>query len=468
MMDSNGIWSSGRLAEPVRKVVTGLENQVWGVPVAVWVLVLGALLLRLVAQWAIAGPDLVSASESGIIAQNWVSGRGYTFDLYGYRVEQPLEAFMPPLFTAVLAFCLLTPWPAAVFGIFQVVLSSLTVLLVYLIAERLAGRLVALVAGALTAVYPTFLVLADQPTVPVLNTFLLGSWLYASLRLVESRERKWAVLAGVLLGLGVLSRPAFIGLLVVVLLVLWINRFEGEKSWCRPAIVVVGIMVLTVAPWLIRNTWVLGRVTTVSTNGGFNAWIGNNPFTTGSCFDVVVPDLEAYSGEIVPVARDRTIVEVKPYPLPLELGDGITELEELELDRAFYQEAVSFIRQNPGRWLGLLGRKLVGLWWFRQNVGRSSGFYEDAWILPYQILYAIVLSLAVVGLFLSSRHWRRYLLLYGMFAYLSVAYLVYHVITRYRWEMEPYLLIFTSLAIVRILEKLGGRLLRGRALSTPV
>ena len=106
-----------------------------GIPHLVWGMALVALLLRLVALWVFHGPDLVSASESGITAANWVSGQGYTFDLYGYRMEQPLQSFMPPLFTAVIASCLLTPWPELSMGLVQVLLSSLTVLLVYLIAS---------------------------------------------------------------------------------------------------------------------------------------------------------------------------------------------------------------------------------------------------------------------------------------------------------------------------------------------
>lgn len=461
MMRSSGFQSSELSGRPAQKAA-GLWHRVWGVPAVVWLLVLGAFLLRLVAMWAIDGPDLISASESGLTAQNWVSGRGYTFDFYGYRVEQPLQSFMPPLFTILIAACLLTPWPAAVFGIVQLVLSSVTVLLVFLIAERLADPVVASVAALLSAVYPPFLVLADQPTIPVLNTFLLGLWLYFSLRLMESLERKWAALVGLTLGLTVLSRPAFIGLSAVLLLALWFNRHETGRNWWKPAVVVVGVLCLTVAPWVIRNGWVLGRFPVVSTNGGFNAWIGNNPFTTGSCFDVVVSDLEAYAGEAVTVSGDRTVVEVKPYPLPLSLGNVVSDLGEVELDNAFYRVAFSFIRENPGSWLGLLGRKLVGLWWFRENVGRSSGFYEESWILPYKVLYAIVLILVAAGLVLSARHWRRYLLLYGMCVYLSVAYLVYHVITRYRWEMEPYLLISASLGIVQILRKGDGWLTRNR------
>jgi hypothetical protein len=427
-----------------------------GLPRQVWVLLAVAVCLRVAALGVLDGPDLVSASESGLTAANWVAGQGYTFDFYGYRADHPLQSFMPPLFTALVAACLVMPWPAVAFGAIQVALSSLTVLLVYLIAARLAGPTVGLVAAALTAVYPPFLVLVDQPTVPVLNTFLLALWLWATLGLIDRGGWRWAVMAGLALGLNVLSRPSTIGLLGVMFAGLWLGREgAGRKGWWRPVWPAVAVMGLVVAPWLIRAAAVHGHFVWISTNGGFNFWNGNNPFTTGSCFDVRVADLAAYSGEVVAVAEGVTIAQVKPYPLPLELRDQVGALDEVALDRALYGASLAFIRAEPGRWLGLLTQKLVSLWWFRPNVGRSSGFYQEAWIAPYQILYTGVLIGAVAGLGLSLKRWRRYAVVYGLLAYLTLVYVAYHAITRYRWEIEPMLLMLGALALVTGWRALG-------------
>ena len=435
-----------------------------------WVLLAVAVCLRLAALIVFHGPDLVSASESGLTAANWVAGRGHTFDFYGYRAANPLQSFMPPLFTAVVAACLATPWPEIAFGIVQVTLSSLTVLLVYLIAARLAGPAVGLAAAVLTAVYPPFLILVDQNTVPVLNTFLLALWLWATICLIDQGGRHWAALAGLALGLNILSRPSTVGLLGVMFVGLWLRRkgYAGplaavpqrersgqpkewttrSKNWWRPAIMVAAVMGLTVAPWLARDLLVHRRFVWISTNGGFNFWVGNNPFTTGSCFDVVIADLAAYSGDAVAAPDGATIVQVKPYPLPLELRDAAATLDEVALDRALYGASLAFIQAQPRRWLGLLAQKVVSLWWFRPNIGRSSGFYEESWIFPYQALYTGILIAAAAGLVLSLKHWRRHVVPYGMLAYLTGVYVAYHAITRYRWEMEPYVLVLAALALV--------------------
>ena len=440
----------------------GLGRTALGIPYLAWGLLLVAMLLRLVALGVFHGPDLIPASESGLTAANWVAGQGYTFDLYGYRTEHPHQSFMPPLFTTIVAGCLLTPWPEVVFGLVQVLLSGLTVLLVYLIGSRLAEPSVGILAAAFSAAYPPFLVLVDQPTVPVLNTFLLGLFVWFSIRLLQSLDLKWALLAGLTLGLCVLSRPAFAGLLGILLFALWLARVHSSGRGWRAAILVTAVAALTISPWLIRNWWVQGRPVGVSTNGGFTFWNGNNPFTTGFGFDVVIDDLQAYSGEIVEAAEGTEIVEVKPYPLPLEMRDSVGSLDEVELGWAFYEAALGYIRQNPGRWAVTMLQKAVGLWWFRPNIGLSSGFYQEAWILPYKILYSIVLLLTVVGLAISFREWRSYVLLYGIFVYLTVAYVAFNVITRYRWEMKPYLFIFTALALVQV----GRWLVKRRAWSS--
>jgi hypothetical protein len=424
-----------------------IEQTVGGIPHLVWVLFGLALLLRLLALWLFHGPGLVDASESGLTAANWVAGRGYTFDFYGYRPAVPLHSFMPPLFTALVAGCLLTPWPEVLFGAVQILLSSLTVLLVYLLGAQVADHPVGVLAAALTAAYPPFLVLADQPTVPVLNTFLLLLWLWTAGELARAPGLGKAARVGLVLGLNMLSRPSALGFLALTLLALWLSR-EARGWRLRAAAVLTGVLALTLAPWLIRDARLHGRFVWISTNGGFTFWNGNNPFTTGSAFDVVIADLAAYSGETVAAPPGVDIVQVKPYPLPLELRASVTTLDEVALDRALYRAAWAFIREQPQRWLALLAQKATSLWWFRPNIGRSSGFYEDAWILPYQVLYVLVLIPALAGLGLAGRHGRCYLLIYGLLVYQTLAYVAYNVITRYRWEMEPCLLILASLAVV--------------------
>jgi len=192
----------------------------------------------------------------------------------------------------------------------------------------------------------------------------------------RSGGRRWAVLTGLTLGLNILSRPSSIGLVGSCFSACGCEPGGTEKKGRKAApgiggarpIMVVATMSLTVAPWLARDLLVHHRPVWISTNGGFTFWNGNNPFTTGSAFDVRTADLAAYSGEIVSAPDGAPIVQVKPYPLPLELRDTVATLDEVALDRALYSASVAFIQGHPGRWLGLLAQKVVSLWWFRPTL----------------------------------------------------------------------------------------------------
>jgi len=125
-----------------------------------------------------------------------------------------------------------------------------------------------------------------------------------------------------------------------------------------------------------------------------------------------------------------------------------------------YLAGLQFIRENPRQWLELEGRKLVSFWWFRPNIGRSRAdlgeyglVYDSRWIMPYKILYAGVLFFFLVGIVLSVSRWRIYSLFYFLFVYLTVVYVGFEVITRYRWEIEPFMLILATTAAWYIVQR---------------
>jgi len=191
-----------------------------------------------------------------------------------------------------------------------------------------------------------------------------------------------------------------------------------------------------------------------STNAGMTFWNGNNPFTTGSGWDVYVERLRAYTGRPLLAYPTQGIVATARYPLPKELEIQVGWLDELELDRRLFQAGVAFIQNQPRLWLNLTVQKLVSFWWFRPNIGTVRRLYDPEWILPYQALYALLLPLTVSGIILSFKQWRKYSLFYICFAYFTGAYVTFNVVTRYRFEIEQFLLFFASLALT---QRIGRR-----------
>jgi hypothetical protein len=126
----------------------------------------------------------------------------------------------------------------------------------------------------------------------------------------------------------------------------------------------------------------------------------------------------------------------------------LASLSETELDAALFRAGVDYIRQNPMEWLALLLVKLKGFWWFRTHIGFQ---YDESWTQYYAVVYVVLIALLIPGLIVSLRRWRSFMLLYFLLAYYTITYVAFQVQTRYRWEIEPYLLIFAALTADQVL-----------------
>jgi hypothetical protein len=99
--------------------------------------------------------------------------------------------------------------------------------------------------------------------------------------LLVREPQQWAshMLAGVVFGWATLIRPTALFVPFIVLFALTIMR-QRPRDWnvtIARALVVAGCLAATIAPWTYRNYKTFGTFVLVSTNGGENLLIGNNP-----------------------------------------------------------------------------------------------------------------------------------------------------------------------------------------------
>jgi hypothetical protein len=419
-------------------------------------MLLVALVLRLGVAFFLPPPDdFMHLMEPGRTATNLVAGRGYTFDFYGARPERPLQAGWPPLHPWLIALSLYFADPALAYGLFQALLGTLTVWLLYRLAKAMAGWRVGLLAGWAGALYPSQVLLVGQPHSTILHACCLVAILLACWGVLQRPTVPLALLTGGLVGVFCLGRPQGVLLVPLILGWLWLNRVRGWPLW-RASIWLAVATAVVILPWCVRNSLLLGSPTFISTNGGATFWNGNNPFTTGSGHDVYADKLAEYRG----IERDPSLPDVyqhpEPYTFPPDVEVRMATMPELELDRAGYRAGLDYIRQYPADWSKLEMQKLVSFWWFRPNLG-SNPLYRGVWTNPYRVQYALVLVLTVIGLAISARQWRRYALLYAVLALSTVIHLAFNVLTRYRWEIELLMLIFAALAVDAIWQRAASR-----------
>jgi len=342
------------------------------------VLIFAAVLRIGVVGWKL--ENLSTDTDSYLaIAKNLLAGEGFC------SVPGRPTAFRPPLypiFVAVCTFC------GGTFGLaaMQIVLGTATCGLAWVFASRLQlserARLLATVA---VAVDPLLLLYTSHAMTETLVTFLVTLLLVI---VAGENSMRRSVLTGVVFGLAVLCRPslwAFGALAVAGLLIRHLRGKSDEslRSTLLHRVIPTALtLLITVAPWVIRNTFVFGHPILMTTHGGYTLLLANNPVF----FREVVGGGRVWSGQTFErwqSETDRQIAEM-----------GISEVDELGRDRAMRELVVRSIQQNPG-------------WFARSCVTRAFRFWgltPQAILIIWPVRYAVaawylaVFSLLVVGL----------------------------------------------------------------------
>ena len=158
----------------------------------------------------------------------------------------------------------------------QVLLSTLTALLVYRIGRREWGERAGFWAGFFVAFYPSQIAFSHLLWAETLFTTLIV--LAFERLLVLDREGRLgsAVVAALALAGAALTRSTALGLLAVS--VVWLARRRRETMGLRSAAVVGAAALLAVACWSLPASMRAGCFVVVDLNGPFNLWSGNNPW----------------------------------------------------------------------------------------------------------------------------------------------------------------------------------------------
>ncbi|MGI8864785.1 MAG: ArnT family glycosyltransferase [Solirubrobacteraceae bacterium] len=138
----------------------------------------------------------------------------------------------------------------------EAVLATFTVGMIGLLALQVAGRVAALIALAIAAVYMPLVLVGVSLLSESLFLPLMLAATNCALRARASRHPyRWIAAAGLFSGLAALTRGNGIVLGLALAVVVWTRR--PRRSW-RSAlgpVVLLLVMSLTIAPWTIRNAY---------------------------------------------------------------------------------------------------------------------------------------------------------------------------------------------------------------------
>jgi 4-amino-4-deoxy-L-arabinose transferase-like glycosyltransferase len=239
----------------------------WLAPAAI---VLLALVLRVGAVVADTGyAPGNDALEYDYLARSIAAGDGYPQS--GYLLQGGPTAIRGPGYPYLLGAVYALSGDSLTAGRFtSAALGALSVLLLYLIAKRLWGRRIGLLAAALAAVFPPLvLVSRDLVSESLFISLELGALLCVLNFRRSGGALRWAAAAGALCGLAALTRNTGIALLLPLMLGVWTLR-RRPGSLAAPAIL-LGCSLLVVVPWLLRDESEFGRFVPITTSSGFAA-----------------------------------------------------------------------------------------------------------------------------------------------------------------------------------------------------
>lgn len=293
---------------------------------------------------------------------------------------------------------------------------------IYRVTLHYFGHFAALIAVGLMVAWP----ISIQFTTVYASEVLFALCIVAALAIWCQGPRNGIVRAlvwGVMLCLATYVRPTALPILAMLPVLEFVAE-KDLKASLLSFVVVFCIAVLLFAPWVTRNQRVFGAPILVSANFGVNLWMGNNPKSNGGYMQL--PDIK--------------------FP------------NEVERDRFYKNEAIEFIKANPGEYLKLAVRRAVmtydretiGVAWNEPALRKLMG---ERGLMAMKLVstayWWVMLGLGACGVFLLLRKdWTN---LFHPLVVVSGFFFMVPILTvgqdRYHMPLNPFLAMFAAVAL---------------------
>jgi len=366
------------------------------------VVLLFALIVRLFFMWIYPDQNFPDAVAYKTIGQEIFSGQIITNNTY-----MPLY----PIWSYLTG-------GGSIQILMDIFISVASVWLVFSLSLLLfENRFSALLSSAISALYPHFLFYSVSGLTEVFYTFLL---LFSFLLFY----RKKFIIAIIISVIAILVRPT-LDFLNPILIVLFVG-FVHSSGW-RSVVKYLGIYFITyvvlLSPWWMHQYQKYGEFIRLNLADGIVLYSGNNPLNkTGGGIVGTDVDMSSFANEKNLVIRNKKMKTA----------------------------AIEYIVVNPGHFIELAGLKFLRFW----RLWPHTQHYQQWYVVAASLLsYGLILFLAI-GFMLRSggRHFRKLLPIIALFGYLTLVHMVTIGSIRYRFPLEPFLIIFASYFVVDVLK----------------
>ncbi|MFH0931606.1 MAG: tetratricopeptide repeat protein [Candidatus Zixiibacteriota bacterium] len=321
----------------------------------------------------------------------------------------------------------------------QHLIGSFSVILIYFLSRKLFNRKVACLSAFFAAIYGIFIYFENEFLLDFLLVFFGVLLILLLYRTKENPKKSGFLLAGLVSGLFAITRPNI--LIFIPFVLLWIFlllKFDLKKKLVYSLFFLLGFILLII-PVSFRNYLVGKDFVLISSQGGINFYIGNNPEADGtSAFLPPYGDDWEYQDAVYEVQK-----ATNKLPQPSEVSDY------------YFKKGMDFATHSPAKFLSLFIKKLY-LFWNSFEISNNQDIYffrrYSALIRILSLGFWLIGPLSLLGIAHSLKSWKRYFLpLSFIFSY-SFSVLLFFVSSRFRLPVLPFLIIFSSFAIIQLYE----------------
>jgi 4-amino-4-deoxy-L-arabinose transferase-like glycosyltransferase len=374
-----------------------------------------------------------------IVEGEWIGKDVFYFDpLYPYLLALSFKVFGYNLF---------------IIRLFQVMLGTGSIGLVYIAARHLLGERGGLLAALFLALYgPLYffeLLILKENMVIFLAAAVCALGVSAADR--PGGKLQWLLL-GLCLALITLLRGNVLALLpLAVLGAFWFDRQASRLSRLLRVLFLIAGMGLVLFPVALRNYLRGGEFVLTTSQAGTNFFIGNNEDASGG----LVPP---------PFVRSMPMFMASDFKAEAEKRAG-RSLSPGEVSRFWFGEGFRWMRSHPGQAFRLTlhkARMMIHNFSIRDNY--SFGVIRDLFVPSLWVAFlgfGLLWGLALLGLFEIGRRHDRRAWLPTLFAVVYPCTIIpFFIVERYRTPVVPAMAIFAAAGLTALARNLRAMRLK--------
>lgn len=302
----------------------------------------------------------------------------------------------------------------------DIVVSCLTVYVIYLLSyEIFKKKEISIISALIFALYPFSIFYSISALSETLFVFLL----LLSILMFYRNDFFYGSLL-IILSIYIKPTPDIFAPFLILIFSLVIKKYSFKKSIFHLCIYYT-LYILLLSPWWFHNWKKYDGFVRINLSGGYHLYSGNN-------------------------IKNKTGGGIGGIDVDHNWSDEDIKYRGIEFHNKFKKEAYNFIKESPKEFVNLTMIKFLRFW---QIYPYTDEYKGTIYKLISTLSYGIILILSILFIFNSKKFLRIISPLLTIIFFTTAIHCITIASIRYRYPIEPILIIFASYTIYKYLKK---------------